>query len=232
MIKEATLRFYEELGDHLPADKKQCDFVCRFAGRLTAAALLSALGVPLAEVDLILVNGESADSGRTIEDGDRISCYPVFEAFDIAGTARVRESPLRQPRFLAGPGLERLAACLRMIGFDTLSGADLGPEERARAAVEEKRILLALDERRASAGARICRVAPGRPGQQCAEVLARLDLYRMIQPLGRCPRCNAQQGKDEGSECCRSCGRRFPGGFSRGRALRFIERLAAAGWSD
>jgi hypothetical protein len=51
---------------------------------------IESFGVPHTEVDLILVNGQSVDFAYRVQDGDRISVYPVFEAFDIAGLARLR----------------------------------------------------------------------------------------------------------------------------------------------
>jgi Mut7-C ubiquitin len=49
-------------------------------------------GVPHTEVDLILVNGQSVDFACRLQDGDRISVYPVFEAFDIAELTRLRRN--------------------------------------------------------------------------------------------------------------------------------------------
>jgi hypothetical protein len=44
---------------------------------------LESFGVPLTEVDLILVNGVSAGLDRLVRPGDRLSVYPVFESFDL-----------------------------------------------------------------------------------------------------------------------------------------------------
>jgi len=49
-MKRAHLRFYEELNDHLPEDKKKRSFVCSFAGELTVATVLKATGVPVSKV--------------------------------------------------------------------------------------------------------------------------------------------------------------------------------------
>jgi uncharacterized protein len=82
-MKLVHLRFYEELNDFLPEDKKKRTIVCRLEGEVTVKQLLQALGVPLSEVDLILCNSESVSPLHPVCDGDRISVYPVFESFDF-----------------------------------------------------------------------------------------------------------------------------------------------------
>ncbi|MFV2074277.1 MAG: twitching motility protein PilT, partial [Thermoanaerobaculales bacterium] len=58
-MSEAEFRFYEELNDHLPSGKRKRTFVHRFSPRTPVAELIRALGIPLPEVELILVNGSS-----------------------------------------------------------------------------------------------------------------------------------------------------------------------------
>ena len=98
----------------------------RFDGRPAVKDLIEALGVPHTEVDLILANGESVDFAYGVRDGDRISVYPVFESLDIGPVVRVRPEPLRETRFVCDTHLGRLAAYLRMLGFDTLLRARMG----------------------------------------------------------------------------------------------------------
>ena len=45
--------------------------------------MIESFGVPHTEVDLILVNGESSDFSRLVQNGDRVAGYPVFESLDI-----------------------------------------------------------------------------------------------------------------------------------------------------
>jgi len=42
----------------------------------TVAAVLERLGVPAGSVNLIRVNGEQADSGTVLQDGDAVSVFP------------------------------------------------------------------------------------------------------------------------------------------------------------
>ena len=104
-MPEVTFRFYEELNDFIPSERRKRDFQSPFKGRESIKDKIEALGVPHTEVDLILANGNSVDFGYILHDGDRISVYPVFETFDIHGATRLRKVPLRQTRFVADGNL-------------------------------------------------------------------------------------------------------------------------------
>jgi hypothetical protein len=58
-------------------------------------------GVPHTEVDLVMVNGESSDFLRLVQDGDRVAVYPMFESIDITPELRLRSHALREPKFVA-----------------------------------------------------------------------------------------------------------------------------------
>ncbi len=95
-MKQAELRFYAELNDFLPPERRMVPLARTFEGRPAVKDVIEALGVPRTEVDLILVNGESVDFSYRVDDGDRISVYPVFESIDITPIVRVRPQPLRE----------------------------------------------------------------------------------------------------------------------------------------
>ena len=116
----ATFRFYEELNDFLAPGRRRREFDCPCARAATTKHMIEALGVPHTEVELVLVNGESAGFDRLLQEGDRVAVYPRFEALDITPLLRVRERPLRVTRFVADAHLGGLAHLLRMAGFDTL----------------------------------------------------------------------------------------------------------------
>ncbi|NHZ73711.1 MAG: hypothetical protein GWP16_04490 [Nitrospirae bacterium] len=116
----ATFRFYEELNDFLSPARRKIAFTVDCAENATVKQAIEALGVPHTEIEVILVNGESVNFSRRVEEGDRISVYPVFESLDVRPILRLREKPLRDPRFVVDAHLGRLARYLRMLGFDTL----------------------------------------------------------------------------------------------------------------
>ena len=116
-MPQATFRFYAELNDFLPQERRHVDFDSTFDGHETVKHLIETMGVPHTEVDLILVNGESLGFDYQVRDGDRISVYPVFEGMNIKAVSRVRPKPLRQPRFVLDNHLGKLATYLRLLVF-------------------------------------------------------------------------------------------------------------------
>ncbi len=192
-MKQASLRFYAELNDFLAPDRRMKDIPCPFHVSPAVRDLIESLGVPHTEVDLILANSESVGFDYVVGDGDRISVYPVFESLDIGPLARVRPEPLRHLRFVADVHLGRLAAYLRMLGFDTIYRNDAPDEDLARISTEQQRILLTRDRGLLKRGAvtRGYSVRQTLPREQLAEVVERFELARLAAPFTRCLACNA-----------------------------------------
>jgi uncharacterized protein with PIN domain len=191
-VNSCLIRFYAELNDFLPREKRQAAFKHFFFGRPAVKDLIESLGVPHTEVDLVLINGESVEFSRRVRDGDRISVYPVFESIDISPVARVRPEPLREVRFVLDTHLGKLATYLRMLGFDALYRNNFSDEALTEVSVKERRILLTRDRGLLKRG----RITHGYFVRntdlraQLTEVLRRFDLYRLIRPFCRCLRCN------------------------------------------
>ena len=189
----ATFRFYEELNDFLAPGRRRREFSAVCARSATTKHMIEALGVPHTEVELILVNGESAGFGRLLQDGDRVAVYPRFEALEVTPLLRVRERPSRVTRFVADAHLGGLARLLRMAGFDTLYRNDYEDSEIADVASREGRIVLTRDRellklRGITHG---CYLHAQKPAQQFRELLDRLDLTRSLRPFTLCMDCNA-----------------------------------------
>lgn len=188
----ARFRFYEELNDFLPPDQRKTEFEQRFREHPAIKDTIEAAGVPHTEVDLILVNGISVGFGYPLQDGDRVSVYPVFESLDISPLVRLRPAPLRQPEFVLDVHLGKLARLLRMLGFDTLYRNDYDDPELARISSEENRILLTRDRRLLfyRTISRGCWIRNTDSEKQLREVLDRFDLYSRMEPFRRCIVCN------------------------------------------
>jgi hypothetical protein len=90
----AEFRFYEELNDHLPTKRRKRSFTVEFEGKPEVGKIIAALGIPLAEVDLLLLDGESAHFQRRLAGGERVAVYPIFERFDISHLACLPGRPL------------------------------------------------------------------------------------------------------------------------------------------
>jgi hypothetical protein len=144
-------------------------------------------------VDLIVVNGEPVDFEYLVQDGDRISVYPRFQSLDISALPHLRPEPLREARFVADTHLGRLAAYLRMLGFDTAYRNDYRDEDLAQLSANERRILLTRDRgllKRTIVTRGYC-LRHTEPAQQVVEVLQRFDLVSAIIPIAFRPRRNA-----------------------------------------
>lgn len=198
----ATFRFYEELNDFLPRERRGRAFSCRCARRATAKHMIEALGVPHTEVELVLRNGESVGFGALLHEGDRVAVFPKFEALDVTPLLRVREHTLRGTRFVADAHLGGLARLLRMLGFDTLYDNRYRDEEIERIAQAQDRIVLTRDrellKRRGVTHG--CYVHALRPAGQLREIFDRLDLARSARPFSLCLDCNAPLHEIEATE--------------------------------
>jgi len=91
-----SVRFYEELNDFLPIEKQKREFAVSLEEPQPVGRLIQSLDVPQSEVDLVLVNGESVSFSYQVQNGDRISAYPIFETLDISTVTKLRDRPLRK----------------------------------------------------------------------------------------------------------------------------------------
>lgn len=188
----AWFRFYEELNDFLPSVRKKQAFSYNFKGNPSVKDLVEALGVPHAEIDMILVNGRSVDFGYQPSDNDNISVYPVFEMLDITEVTHLRKNPLRIVRFIADVHLGRLVKYLRLLGFDTYFDRDIDDNKIIDISVTEKRIILTRDRQLLKSN----RVTHGYwirstdPREQIREVIDKFDLRNNFKPFTRCMGCN------------------------------------------
>jgi hypothetical protein len=71
--KTAEFRFYEELNDLLPMERRKQSFIYGFWGEPAVKDAIEAIGVRHTEVDLILVNGASVGFEYRLQPGDQVS---------------------------------------------------------------------------------------------------------------------------------------------------------------
>ena len=86
-------RFYAELNDFVPLEKRQCTVAYPFDGPVSVKHMIEAAGIPHTEVELILANGESVGFDYLVQAGDRISVYPAFATIDVSPVARTYTAP-------------------------------------------------------------------------------------------------------------------------------------------
>lgn len=180
------IRVYGPLNDFLPPEWRGHTVTRELASHTSVKDAIEALGVPHPEVGIVLVNGELAEFGKLVGTGDRISAYPAMLGF-AAGNRR----PVR---FVLDVHLGRLAAYLRMSGFDAVYRNDYADEEIARIAGQEDRIVLTRDigllkRRNVERGYWLRHTDSGR---QLEEIVERYGLPHGETAFSRCLACNGR----------------------------------------
>lgn len=188
--KTARFHFFGPLNDFLPVEQRDADFSLDFQGAQSVKHLFESCGVPHTEVERVIANGAPIDQKYIVQDGDRIEVHP----FSLPVTSHTNPAGQSDPRrFVLDNHLGKLAAYLRLLGFDVIYRNDLQDEELALISSQEGRTLLTRDRRllmRTVVTQGYC-VRADLPRQQVVEILTRYDLFSTIVPFGRCVRCNA-----------------------------------------
>lgn len=186
------VRFYEELNDLLPDEKKKIRFEHHYLDRTSVKDLIESLGIPHTEIDLILVNGKSVGFDYIINDEDDISVYPVFESLDIKDVQHLRAEPLREPRFIADVHLGRLVRYLRMLGQDVYYKSNLNKEELVKLSLDEQRTILTMDKNllKRNEITHGYLVRNSDPEKQVIEIVKRFQLKNQLKEFTRCLGCN------------------------------------------
>lgn len=190
-MKTATFRFYEELNDFLPKERRKVMFTYHFENEPKLIDVLEHFGVPHSQIDLILQNGQSVDFNSRLKHDDHVAVYPIFEAIDITPINILRPKPLRKIKFIVDVHLGRLAKYLRMCGFDVYY-ENLADDDIIAISLAQKRIILTKDRgllknRKVTHG---YWVRNKEPRKQLLEIINRFDLVNKIKFLVRCLLCN------------------------------------------
>jgi uncharacterized protein with PIN domain len=177
-MRTALFVFKADLDFFLP--RHAAEMRLTFEDHQTIKHLVESLGIPHTEVGEVRQDGQPASLGQPPHDGARLEVFPPPPGCPTA------------PRFLLDNHLGRLAAYLRMLGFDCLYRNDFQDEEMAALLAVEARILLSRDRRLLMRKAVRFGYCPRsfEPQRQLVEVVRRFDLTGRIQPFHRCMRCN------------------------------------------
>jgi hypothetical protein len=179
-MNTAYFSFFGRLRDFLAKDHSDQIIAVGFRGRQSVKHLAESLGVPHPEIGQVQVNGHEGTLRAITQDHDQVEVHPVPNGCPV------------EPRFLLDNHLGRLAAYLRMLGFDCLYENDYEDDEMADILQQDERILLSRDRRllmRKIVTHGYClRSLDSR--EQLIEVVQRFDLTRRIVPFHRCVRCN------------------------------------------
>jgi len=182
-VAEAVFHFYPDLNTFLAPTRRDGTFLCSFENGQSLKHLVEACGVPHTEVGQVLANERMVRFEYQVQHGDTISVYP----------AAAGDEPLPADlRFVLDNHLGRLAAYLRMLGFDVIYHPDYDDQVLAEISAGEERILLTRDRRLLMRKIVRYGYCPRslESHQQVLEVLRRYNLAEKIAPFRRCLRCN------------------------------------------
>jgi uncharacterized protein with PIN domain len=190
MEHQAEFRFYAGLNDFIAPAKRQKPFIYSFTPNPSVKDSIEAIGAPHTEVELIIVNGQPVLFDYKLQNGDKVSVYPVFHSLEIQGP------PLREPsaeiKFLVDANIGKMAKLLRMLGFDTYFDFDLPDKEIADLAEREKRIILTRDigllKRKNVTHGYFLRKT--NIEEQVMETIERFNLLPVMKPFSMCLECN------------------------------------------
>ena len=180
LMSTAYFLFLGRLRDFLPHNQREQFNRVDFRGRQSIKHLAESLGVPHPEMGQVQINGQEGTLNTITRDGDQVQVYPIPDGYPA------------EPRFLLDNHLGRLAAYLRMLGFDCLYRNDYRDEELAEILQQEERILLSRDRRLLMRKVVTHGYCPRSLDslQQLSEVVRRFDLIKRVVPFHRCLRCN------------------------------------------
>lgn len=202
MTAVATFHFHGSLNFFLPRRQKHQPIKHRFAWKASVKDMVESLGVPHPEVELLTVNEQSVGWDYIVQVNDEIHVYPFEIQAQISPRVPLIPPYPSRPQFVLDTHLGRLAAYLRMMGFDTLYRNDYPDDELARVSHEEARILLTRDVGLLKRSLVMYGyfVRNTKPRLRILEIARRYNLAQHIQPFKHCMKCNGQLAAVEKEE--------------------------------
>lgn len=202
MQQHINIRFYAELNDFLPPAQRGREIIHELKQPRSIKDLIESIGIPHPEIELVLVNGNPVKLDHLVQEGEYISVYPLFRSLDISTVQHCQPELPHDPCFVLDVHLGRLAAYIRMLGFDALYRNDYTDETLADISSNSDRILLSCDRqllmrKKVTLG---YFVRARKPLQQLQEVLSRFALMDQIKPFTRCMHCNGNTHEVRKSE--------------------------------
>ena len=180
-VVTATFIFLGELNGFLPRLQQGREISISFAEHQTTKHLIESLGIPHVEIGSVSVDSRPVELNYRPHNGDRLEVRPAPPGCPV------------EPRFLIDNHLGRLAAYLRMLGFDCLYQNDYEDNQMADILGTDLRILLTRDRRLLMRKIVLYGYCPRslEPKAQLPEVVRHFALEPLVHPFQRCLRCNA-----------------------------------------
>lgn len=164
----------------------------RLQRRASIKDILESLGVPHTEIGAIQVEDRALDFGFIPEPGLEVLVTGIEAPFEVTIPSLLRPEPLPSVRFVVDVNVGRLAALLRLTGFDAAYENGLRDSEIAELARRDQRIVLTKDrallKRSIIDYGRLVRAT--HPEDQLLETLQFFGLTGPFDFFSRCLLCN------------------------------------------
>lgn len=188
----ASFRFYGNLNDFLPKRQREVAVLYQFTGSPAVKDAIEALGVPHAEVAIILADEIPVDFNYKLKAGDKIEVFPKALQADFPEACRLLPALPEPISFILDVHLGKLARNLRLVGLDSFYEKDYGDKQLAELATSQNRVVLTRDV----GLLKLKRIEWGywlrsqNPEEQLLEVVKHYNLVQKLQPFTRCLACN------------------------------------------
>ena len=179
-MNEADFLLHGDLEWFLPHRRGTGPIHLVFEDHQSAKHLIESMGVPHVEVGEVRANQEKVSFSYHPRNGDTVEVFPPQPGHPAEAC------------FILDNHLGRLAAFLRMLGFDSMYRNDFEDSEMVALLENDPRILLTRDRQLLMRKAVLygyC-LRSLKPKEQLAEVVRRFDLAPLVHPFTRCLRCN------------------------------------------
>ena len=187
-----TIALSEGLRELLRHGLKGDSIEYRLQRRASIKDIVESLGIPHTEVGAIRVAGRAMDFSFIPELGQKVRVNAVDPPFNVTRPTLLRLEPIPVVKFVVDVNVGRLAALLRLAGFDAAYENGLRDREIAELACQENRIVLSKDrallKRSKIVFGRLVRAV--QPEDQLTETLHFFGLTGPYNLFSRCLRCN------------------------------------------
>lgn len=192
--KAIKIVFSDGLQDLLQHGLKDGPVEYPLGRRASIKDIIEALGIPHTEIGSIRVDRLERDFGFIPEPGQGVRVSEIFPSCDVTRASLLRPEPLPTVKFVVDVNVGRLAALLRLTGFDTAYRNSLDDGDIAALAHSENRVVLTKDR----ALLKRSKIVYGRlvravlPENQLTETLQFFGLAGPYNLFSRCLRCNGK----------------------------------------
>jgi len=194
MAKYIYIRLFAGLNYFVPEPLKQKNIRLTVFGKPSVKDVNESIGVPHTEFEMVTLNGEPTEIDKHVEENDQLVVYPPFCQLPINESDVSQNMELFPFRFVLDVHLGKLAAMLRLLGFNSVYNNKLQDNEIIEIAITENRIILSRDLGifKHSKVKRGYFPRSQDPKIQIKEVVDRYGLNEYVKPFSRCIKCNGE----------------------------------------